>query len=49
MAKHPDDNAFDLEGISRFHEDRLHRLIGWMEFHGSGSPVIGLNRRLAIH
>lgn len=35
-----DDNAFDLEAVRRLDDDRLHGVIGRMEFHSAGLTVI---------
>ena len=43
------DNAFDLEGVSRLHEKRLHSIVRGMELHGATFPVIGLDRGFTIH
>ena len=49
MADDPDDHAFDLEGIGVPHHDRLHQVVGGMEFDGSRLVVVDLDRGVPVH
>lgn len=44
MTNHADYDAFDAEGVILFHDDRLHPIVGRVEFYRHCCSMIGLNR-----
>lgn len=49
MSNHPEDEPFDAKGIGLFYDNRLHRVVGGMQFDRSRFPVIDHNRGLSVH
>ena len=49
MANHTYHDALDLKRIVVVHEDRLHGLVGGMEFDDSILALIGLDGRVPTH
>lgn len=44
-----EDEPFDAKGIGIFYDNRLHHVVGGMQFDRSRFPVIDLNRGLSVH
>lgn len=49
MTNDTHDEPFDAKGVVCLHDNRLHRVVGGMEFDGPGLAVVGFDRGLPVH